>query len=94
MQARGQLDFTAVTAAGLLVAGLAGVGAAAGGAPFLTSSYRYAHWPVVGKVPLASAMVFDLGVFLTVLGATLLILTLLGAGGARTAADGNAKGAR
>jgi multicomponent K+:H+ antiporter subunit A len=89
MQARVKPDFTAVAAAGLLVAGLAGVGAVAFGAPFLSSAYGYAHWPVVGNVPLASAMVFDLGVFLTVLGATLLILTLLGAGASCTPSQGN-----
>jgi multicomponent K+:H+ antiporter subunit A len=36
------------------------------------------HWPIVGEFELASAMVFDLGVFLVVVGATLMILTHLG----------------
>jgi multicomponent K+:H+ antiporter subunit A len=80
-EARVRLDFTAIAAGGLLVAGLTGLGAGLWGLPFLTSAYGYAALPVVGKVPLASAMLFDLGVYLTVIGATLLMLTLLGAGG-------------
>jgi multicomponent K+:H+ antiporter subunit A len=31
-------------------------------------------WPLVGAVPLASAALFDLGVFLTVVGATMTAL--------------------
>jgi multicomponent K+:H+ antiporter subunit A len=34
--------------------------------------------PLLGEVPLASALLFDLGVYLAVVGATLLVLTLLG----------------
>ena len=34
--------------------------------------------PVVGAVPLASAALFDLGVFLVVVGATLVSLTMIG----------------
>jgi multicomponent K+:H+ antiporter subunit A len=80
-QTRIRLDFAGIAAAGLLIAGLTGLGAAVWGVPFLTSAYAYAVLPVVGKVALASAMLFDLGVYLTVFGATLSILTLLGAGG-------------
>jgi multicomponent K+:H+ antiporter subunit A len=82
--ARLRLDFTGIAAGGLLVAGLTGVGAAVLGVPFLTSAYGYAHWPIVGKVPLASAMLFDLGVYLVVVGATLRILGLLGEGSPQT----------
>jgi multicomponent K+:H+ antiporter subunit A len=74
-----RIDLTAVAAGGLLCAGLTGLGAGRYGVPFLTSAHGYAELPVVGKVALASAMLFDLGVYLTVAGATLLILTLLGA---------------
>jgi multicomponent K+:H+ antiporter subunit A len=60
--------------AGLLVA--AGVGAAAWlfNRPFLTSSFSYLEVRWLGAVPLASAMLFDLGVFALVVGATVLIL--------------------
>jgi multicomponent K+:H+ antiporter subunit A len=46
--------------------------------PFLTSTFGHLHWPVVGEFELASAMAFDLGVYLVVVGATLLILVNLG----------------
>ena len=69
-----------MAATGLLIAAATGVAAMlALDAPFLTSAHGYAAWPLVGKVPLASAMAFDLGVYLTVVGATMLILTRLGA---------------
>jgi multicomponent K+:H+ antiporter subunit A len=49
------------------------------GAPFLTSTHGHLHWPIVGEFELASAMAFDLGVFLVVVGSTLMILLNLGA---------------
>ena len=60
--------------AGLLAA--AGVGAAAllFGRPFLTSWFSYVDIPWIGRVPAASAMLFDLGVFALVVGATVLML--------------------
>ncbi|MBL8342781.1 MAG: monovalent cation/H+ antiporter subunit A [Rubrivivax sp.] len=67
-------DFRAWVGWGLLIAGGCGLGAWAFGAPFLTSTYDYPWLPRVGAVPLASASVFDLGVFLTVVGATMVML--------------------
>lgn len=63
---------------GLLIAGATGIGSWFFGAPFLTSSYDYPVWPLVGEVPLASASILDLGVFLTVVGATMVALVGLG----------------
>lgn len=59
---------------GLLAA--AGVGATAllFGRPFLTSAFSYVDIPWIGRVPAASAMLFDLGVFALVVGATVLML--------------------
>jgi len=65
-------------AAGMLAAGLTGLGATVIGFPFLTSSYAYFDLPVLGKVPLASAMFFDLGVYLTVVGSTMMMLASIG----------------
>ncbi len=59
-------------AAGLLVAALTGVGSMALGYPFLTSASLHPVLPVVGEVPIASAAFFDLGVFVTVVAATML----------------------
>src|SRR3546814_20249689 len=64
-------------ALGLLLAAFTGIGAWLYGHPFLTYSFRYSDVPLVGKVPLASAVIFDLGVFTLVVGATVLILTAL-----------------
>ena len=59
---------------GLLIAGATGMGAWAFGYPFLTATARYIDLPVIGKVPAATAMAFDLGVFALVVGATVLML--------------------
>jgi multicomponent K+:H+ antiporter subunit A len=59
---------------GLLLAALTGTASLLLGDSFLTSYFRYADLPLVGKVPLASATVFDLGVFSLVVGATVLML--------------------
>jgi multicomponent K+:H+ antiporter subunit A len=71
-------DFRHWIAAGLLIAALTGVGSWMLGHPFLTSTYDYPVLPLVGAVPLASASLFDLGVFLTVVGGTMVMLTAIG----------------
>jgi multicomponent K+:H+ antiporter subunit A len=63
---------------GLLIATATGLASWAFGYPFLTSTFTHVHWPVVGEFELASAMLFDLGVFLVVVGVTLVILLRLG----------------
>ena len=65
-------------AAGLVIALLTGLGSWLFGRPFLTSTFGHMNWPLVGEFELASAMAFDLGVYLVVVGATLLILINLG----------------
>ena len=62
---------------GLLLAGGTGIAAWLSGRPFLSSYFTYAELPVIGSVPLASALAFDLGVFALVLGATVLMLIAL-----------------
>ncbi|QQR36764.1 monovalent cation/H+ antiporter subunit A [Devosia oryziradicis] len=64
-------------ALGLSLAMLTGMGAMLFGAPFLTSAFAYADIPLIGKVPMASALLFDLGVFALVVGATVLMLIAL-----------------
>lgn len=71
---RMNIDYQPWVGGGLLIAGVTGVGSWFFGAPFLTSTYDYPLWPLVGAVPLASAALFDLGVFLTVVGATMMAL--------------------
>ncbi|AWM85445.1 monovalent cation/H+ antiporter subunit A [Microvirga sp. 17 mud 1-3] len=62
---------------GLLCAAFTGMGAWLFGYPFLTSYFQYLDLPVIGKVPAATALLFDLGVFSVVVGATVLILIAL-----------------
>jgi multicomponent K+:H+ antiporter subunit A len=71
-------DLHPAIAWGLLIATLAGLGSLALGYPFLTSAHGHLHLPLIGDLELASAMAFDLGVYLAVVGATLLILIQLG----------------
>jgi multicomponent K+:H+ antiporter subunit A len=62
---------------GLMMAAFTGIGAWLFGMPFLTSYFQYTDIPFIGKVPTASALLFDLGVFSLVVGATVLILIAL-----------------
>lgn len=64
-------------AAGLLLALATGLGSLVLGYPFLTSYFRYLDVPLLGRLPLPTALVFDLGVFILVIGATTLMLTSL-----------------
>ena len=76
-QERMRLDYHATVGIGVLIAGLTGVGAWFAGRPFLTSDFGYVTLPIVGKFELATAMLFDLGVFLTVVGGVMLALANL-----------------
>jgi multicomponent K+:H+ antiporter subunit A len=62
---------------GLLLAAFGGIGAWWFGYPFLTSHTAHVELPVLGEVALASATLFDFGVLLLVVGATVLILIAL-----------------
>lgn len=62
---------------GLLIAAGAGAGAWFFGYPFLTSYFQYVQLPLIGSLPAATAMIFDLGVFVLVVGATVLMLIAL-----------------
>ncbi|PZU88355.1 MAG: monovalent cation/H+ antiporter subunit A [Shinella sp.] len=62
---------------GLLTATATGAGAWLLGYPFLTSHFRYIELPLIGKMPAATALLFDLGVFSLVVGSTVLILVAL-----------------
>jgi len=62
---------------GLATACGTGLGAWLLGYPFLTSHTAHLALPLLGEVHVPSAFVFDLGVFLVVVGATMLILVAL-----------------
>ena len=63
--------------AGLVCAVATGAGALLFGAPFLTTYFQYFEVPLAGAVPVASALLFDIGVFMVVVGTTALILIAL-----------------
>jgi multicomponent K+:H+ antiporter subunit A len=71
--------FTRWVGTGLGIAALTGIGSFFFGRPFMTSAHGYPSLPLLGEVPLATAALFDLGVYITVVGATMLMLSVLGA---------------
>ncbi len=62
---------------GLFFAAATGAGSWLFGYPFLTTFFQYTEIPHIGKMPTASALLFDLGVFTLVVGATVLVLIAL-----------------
>lgn len=73
-----RFDMHSVLALGIGFATVTGLAAWLFNYPFLTSTFTYLNWPIVGKFEIASAMAFDTGVFLVVVGATVMILVQLG----------------
>ncbi|MFZ7791879.1 monovalent cation/H+ antiporter subunit A [Acinetobacter lwoffii] len=63
---------------GLTIAGLTGIAAWFWSRPFLTSAHIYVSPPMIGEMHLASAALFDVGVYVTVVGATMLMISVLG----------------
>ena len=91
-QARQKVYYHVLIALGVLTAGVTGIGAWFNGMPFLTSDFGYFKIPGLNKFELATAALFDLGIFLGVVGSVMLAL-----GGlsrlARRAAVGDSTGA-
>ena len=73
-QERKRIEYHTMIGLGVVIAGATGIGSWLSGTPFLTSAYTYVHLPPIEEFELATAMLFDLGVFLTVLGAVMLML--------------------
>ena len=72
---------------GLLLAFATGVVPLFFGLPFLTSDYGYVTWPLIGEFEWATAVLFDAGVFLVVVGTTLTIIELLAGNTDETLSD-------
>ena len=72
--ARLRYPYHGVIGAGVLVAGLTGIGSWFVAKPFLTSDFTYVRIPPFNEFELATAALFDLGVFLAVVGAVMLSL--------------------
>ena len=71
-------DYVRGISIGLLLAAAGGLGSLLFGLPFLTSGHVDLHLPVIGSLPLASALVFDTGVYVVVFAGALLILSTMG----------------
>ena len=72
------VDYRKLTAIGLLTAVLTGTGAFLFDAPFLSHAFGHFDVPLLGDTELATAVLFDLGVYLTVIGVTLTIILAVG----------------
>ena len=79
-------DYVRGISIGLLLAAAGGLGSLLFGLPFLTSGHVDLHLPVIGSLPLASALVFDTGVYVVVFAGALLILSTMGTVRRRTLA--------
>jgi multicomponent K+:H+ antiporter subunit A len=69
------IDGHRLLGAGVLIAAATGIGAFLFGRPFLTSYFVYVPVPLIGEVELATALLFDVGVFLAVVGTVFLSLS-------------------
>lgn len=73
------IDYTRFTASGLLIAVLTGLGSLLYDAPFLSHAFGHFDLPLFGpETELATAVLFDIGVYLTVIGATMTIILTIG----------------
>lgn len=66
-------------AGGLVLTVASGLGALLFGEPFLDQTILFVHLPLLGEVELATALVFDVGIFCVVVGAMLVIFSVVGA---------------
>ena len=68
------VDFKKVAALGVVIVVGSGVGAILFGAAFLSQSYAYFDLPVFGDTELATVLLFEVGVALTVIGTVVTIM--------------------
>src|SRR5690625_4790477 len=68
------INFKVLIRIGLLIALLTGLGSLISNLPFLTHTFISIPFPFIGSLEIATAMFFDLGVYITVLGATITII--------------------
>ena len=78
VESRFGFDYIRCIGMGLLIALLSGSASMVFGVPFLTSGHLDLHLPLIGDVPLASAIGFDIGVYLVVFGGAMLMLSMMG----------------
>jgi len=71
------VDFNRLAATGVIVSVLTGAASFLFDVPFLSQTFDYFDLPVLGLTELASAVIFDLGVYMAVIGTTMTIITTI-----------------
>ncbi len=71
-------DWSRYFSIGLLLATLAGLGSVFAGYKFLRSAFTFVNIPLIGELEISSAIVFDIGVYLVVIGGLLFIFKKVG----------------
>jgi monovalent cation:proton antiporter len=72
------INFRILTGLGLLTAVLTGAGSFLFHEPFLSHTFAYKVLPLLGEKELATAVLFDLGVYMSVVGVTMTIILSIG----------------
>jgi multicomponent Na+:H+ antiporter subunit B len=72
------VDFKVLSAVGVLISVLTGAGSMMFDSPFLSQAFGYFNLPVFGKTELATAVLFDIGVALAVIGTSVTIILSIG----------------
>ena len=72
------IDFKVLAGVGVLIAVLTGIGGMVLGEAFLTQAFGYFDLPIFGKTELATAVIFDIGVALAVIGTAITIIMTIG----------------
>ena len=71
-------DFKYLVAIGLSCSMFCSLGAVVFGYPFLTQVFGHMYIPLLGDAEIATALIFDFGVYMTVTGSCLTIITSIG----------------
>ncbi|MDD4752998.1 MAG: Na(+)/H(+) antiporter subunit B [Desulfitobacteriaceae bacterium] len=72
------IDFKVLAAIGVLISVFTGVGGMIKGKPFLSQVFGHVNLPVFGQTEMATAVLFDVGVALAVIGTSLTIIMSIG----------------
>lgn len=72
------INYLSLIAVGLLLSVGTGAGALFFDAPFLTHAFQYFDLPLLGHTSLHTAVIFDTGVYLVVIGVTMTIIQTIG----------------
>ncbi|WLR41257.1 Na(+)/H(+) antiporter subunit B [Bacillus carboniphilus] len=72
------INYILLTSIGLMIAVLSGVGSFFYNESFLSHTFDHFHLPLLGETELATATIFDLGVYLVVIGVTMTIIQTIG----------------